>query len=271
MNYTKIIEDIRTIRDFKKDTVPHGTVEEIITTGKNTQGLGEGHISILFIDNGKELRDKLSGKVGYFGNLIEAPHYLAITSKEFTGYIENSGYAMELMRLKAWEKGLGTCWLSIEDENALKEVLGIQSNDRLTALVAIGYQYKGVFKKDLSSKAERHGVQEIVYLEKWGAPCPIDVLENRGFANVLHYTKLAPSWGNEQPWKFVIDDDSVILTVKKDDKKEVHLDAGIIMLYFEKAAHAEGIRGSWKVEADEQLKLKYEIPSEYSVIGYYSI
>lgn len=272
MNYTKIIDEIRTIRDFKNNPVEQSIIEEIITTGKDAKGVGnDENVSVLFIDNGNELIDKLSGKAGYYGKLIEAPHYLVITSEEFPGYMENSGYIMELMRLKAWDKGLGTCWLSIEDEDALKEVLGIGSNSRLTAFAAIGYQYKGIFKKDLSSRADRHGVEEIVYFQNWGNPCPVDILENRGFANVLHYTKLAPSWGNEQPWRFIIDNDKVVLTIKENHKREVHLDAGIIMLYFEKSAHEEGIRGSWTVDGDNVILEKYGIPQEYEVIGFFDI
>ncbi len=270
MNYTKIIEDIRSIRDFKKDTVDNGIIQEILEIGKNATGLGEGrNVSILFIDNGRELVEKLSGKAGYFGKLIEAPHYLVLTSSEFPGYVENSGYIMELMRLKAWKEGLGTCWLSIEDEDALKGALGIESHTRLVAFTAIGHQYKGIFKKDLSPRSDRHGVEEIVYFENWGNICPVDILEKRGLMNVLHYTKLAPSWGNKQPWRFIVDNDKIILTIKKDEKKEVKLDAGIIMLYFEKAAHEEGIQGDWSINTDKELK--YNIPEEYEVIGYFNI
>ena len=270
MHYTRIIEDIRTVRDFKKDTIEPTVVEEIIGAGKNALGLGEGrNTSILFIDNGRELIDRLSGIAGYYGKLIEAPHYIVITTKEFPGYRENSGYIMELMRLKAWEEGLGTCWLSIEDEDALKKTLNIESNDRLTAFVAIGHQYKGIFKNDLSHKSDRHGIEEIIYLERWGNPCPVDILETRGFTSVLHYTKFAPSWGNKQPWRFIIDSNRIVLTIKTDGKNDVHLDAGIIMLYFEKAAHEEGIKGSWTIYSDKEVE--YQIPEGYSAIGYFNI
>ncbi|WZL73496.1 nitroreductase family protein [Clostridiaceae bacterium 35-E11] len=272
MKFSKLVEDMRTIRDYKKEPVNPQIIQEIIDIGKNSQGFVQGrNLSIVFIDNGKEIFEQLSGKAGYFGKMIEAPHYLAITSKVFPGYIENSGYIMESMRLKAWELGLGTCWLNIQDEEALKELLKIESDDKLTAFVAIGHQYKGIFKKDISPKSDRIGIDKLIYLNRWESPCPIEELENRGFANVFYYAKFAPSWGNRQPWRFMIDKDKVLLIVPDQEEASMKLDAGIMMLYFEKAAHEEGIQGNWKMTMGDVEKSTYGIPSGYQLKGYFAV
>lgn len=272
MKFSKLVEDMRTIRDYKKDPVNPQVIQEIIDIGKHTEGPAEGKsVSVLFIDNGKEIFEKLSGKAGYFGKMIEAPHYLAITSKAFPGYIENSGYIMEAMRLKAWELGLGTCWLNIQDEEALKAILTIESDDRLTAFVAIGYQYKGIFKKDISPKSDRLGIEELIYLHHWENPCPIEELENRGLANMFYYAKFAPSWGNKQPWRFIVDKDKVLLIVPNKEEASLGLDTGIMMLYLEKAAHEEGMKGSWKMDVVDVNNPSYGIPSDYQLKGYFAI
>ena len=272
MKFTKIAEEIRTVRDFKKEPVENKKIRELLDIVQNSKGISEGrNSSILFVDNGKELSEKLMGKAGYYGKLIEAPHYLVITTKEFPGFMENSGYMMELLRLEAWEMGLATCWLSIENEAALKDALGIESQDRLTAFCAIGHQYKGVFKNDISPKSGRFGIEEIIYDKKWGTLCSVDLLEQRGFANIFYVTRYAPSWGNKQPWKFILDEDQVLLTIQKDKLINVALDAGIVMLYFEKAAHEEGIAGTWRVETKDLEKTLYAIPEEYEIIGSFKI
>lgn len=270
MRFSKIIKEMRTIRDYKKDSVDYAVIQEIIDVGKSAKGIIEAkNISVLFVDNGTELFDELSGKAGYFGNMIEAPHYLAIMSKEVPGYLENSGYIMELMRMKAWELGLGTCWLNIENEKELKKILQVESWERLTAFAAIGYPYKGIFKKDISKKSGRLGVEEIVYLNKWGNPFNIEKLEQMGFANIAYFAKFAPSYANLQPWKLIVNDHKVFLIVK--EGKSTRLDAGIMMLYFEKASHEEGIAGSWKVDVDPKLYEDYGVPSGYLIAGYYDI
>lgn len=272
MKFSKLIEDFRTIRDYKKQAVEHEKIEELVHAGKEARGIAKGrNISILFVDQGQEIYQHLSGKAGYYGKMIEAPHYLVITSKKFPGYLENSGYIMELLRLKAWELGLGTCWLSIEDQSAIKEVLGIESEDVVTAFAAVGYQYKGIFKKDTSPKASRLGIEDLIFSGHWGRPSTIEELENRALVNIFYYTRYAPSWGNKQPWRFILDKDQVILTLFCEDGESTELDAGIVMLYFEKAAHEEGISGVWDLEGREDLRAFYGIPKEYKIVGTFKL
>lgn len=269
MKYTKIIEDIRTIRDFKKERVPNNLIEEIIIDSKEDLLAGRrDDIIVTFIKDGQDFYNALSGKAGYFGNMIEAPHYILISSKPFTGYVENSAYIMENIRLRAWDMGLGTCWLSIENEKELSKILNMDKGFTPMALIAIGYQYKGIFKIDTSQRSSRLGVEEIIFYKQWEKPCTADVLETRGIVNILYYSKLAPSWGNLQPWRFILDDDKIVLAVVDKDFLQ-HLDAGIVMLYFEKAAQEEGIFGKWKLDTLEIDK--YSIPEGYKAVGYFEI
>ncbi|MEW9121721.1 MAG: nitroreductase family protein [Thermotaleaceae bacterium] len=272
MKFSKLIEEFRTIRDYKKETIEQEKVQEILQGGKEQKGIGEGQkVSVFFIEQGKEVYKKLSGKAGYFGKMMEAPHYLVITSKVFPGYLANSGYIMEQMRLKAWELGLGTCWLSIEDPEDIKKVLSIDSDEIVTAFAAIGYPYTGIFKKDISPKSSRLGIEELIYSEHWGKPSTVEELENRALANVFYYARYAPSWGNQQPWRFVLDKDKVILTLYQDQEEDMELDGGIVMLYFQRAANEEGIAGQWHIEDGESLRAPYGIPKEYRILGYFPL
>ncbi|MGF7056718.1 nitroreductase family protein [Brassicibacter mesophilus] len=269
MRYMELIENIKTIRDFKKESVSRDTIEQIIETGYNSSGLlGSDNISIRFIDNMESLFTGLKNSAGYFGKIIEAPHYLVITSKMFKGLMENSGYIMESMRLKAWELGVGSCWLSIEDSEELKKVLKIDTDNVITAFIALGYQYKGIFKTDTSQKSSRLGIEDIVYKHKWGEKISFEEIDSRGLSNVFYYSKLAPSWGNIQPWRFILCDDKVALTVSQSNESN-GLDSGIIMLYFEKAAHEEGITGNWSLY--DCCSDEYDLPENYKAVAYYSI
>ncbi len=269
MKYTKLIKDIRTIRDFKKEEIPQYLIDEIIIDAQENVLTGKrDDVKITFIKDGKKFYDEISGKAGYFGKMIEAPHYILISSKKFDGYIENSGYIMENMRLEAWNIGLGTCWLSIGNEGELLETLNLDKEFTPVALAAIGYQYKGLFKIDTSSKSSRLGIEELVFDKQWGQQCTSELLESRGVSNILYYARFAPSWGNQQPWRFVLDDNKIVLTIVDKDLSQ-HLDAGIIMLYLEKTAHEEGITGKWVLDVSDVSK--YNIPEKYKTVGYFEI
>ncbi|MBB6216762.1 nitroreductase [Anaerosolibacter carboniphilus] len=272
MKFSKMIEEMRTVRDYKKEPVSPNLIQEVMDAGKTAAGIAGGrNVSILFIDHGKEVFDQLSGKAGYYGKMVEAPHYLVITSKVFPNYLENSGYIMELMRLKSRELDLGTCWLSVEDEGTLREILGIGGEEKITAFAAIGHSYKGIFKHDMSKQSTRMGLEEIAFLKRWGSPCTLEDLEARGLTNIFYYTRLAPSWGNRQPWQFIIDKDRILLTIQKEEREDLRLDAGVVMLYFEKSAHDDGLPGNWKLDIPEDMKAIYGIPEDRTLVGYYSI
>lgn len=269
MKYTKIIEEMRTIRDYKKEEVEDNLIDDLITDAKEDMLAGSrDDILITFIKDGHIFYSDLIGKAGYYGKAIEAPHYILISSRQFEGYVENSAYVMENIRLRAWNMGLGTCWLSIEDERELRKVLNIDEEFIPISLMAIGYQYKGVFKTDTSSKSSRYGVEELVYYEQWDNPCSTDILETMGIINILYYARLAPSWGNLQPWRFILDNNKIILVIR-DKEFTQQLDAGIIMLYFEKAALEEGVLGKWKFDITQTDK--YNIPEGYKAISYFEL
>jgi len=269
MKYLELIESIRTIRDFKDEAISNEAINKIIEAGYNSCGLvGTDNIKIQFIQDGKKFFEELGNSAGYFGNLIEAPHYLIITSKLHNNMMENSGYIMEAMRLKAWELGIGSCWLSIEDSFELRSALKIDSEDIVTSFLGLGYQYKGIFKTDMSEKSDRLGIEDLVYKQKWGEKCMFEDIESRGLTSVFYYSKFAPSWGNLQPWRFILCDDKIILTMLKDNESN-GLDAGIMMLYLEKAAYEAGFKGKWIL--NESNSNKYNIPDNYTMVGFYNI
>lgn len=272
MKFISLVEEMKTVRDYKKEPVDSSLIQKVIEAGNETRGIVKSQgASIVFIKNGKEVYSELSGKAGYYGKMIEAPHYLAIVSKPYPNFQENSGYIMEWIRLKAWEFGLGTCWLSMEDDVELKKILDMEEDKVVTALIAIGHPYSGIFKTDISPKSGRMGIEDIVYLQNWENSCSIEYLDSRGLTNIFYYTKFAPSWGNKQPWRFIIDQEKVFLVVNKEQQKSMKIDAGIVMLYFEKASYEEGIIGRWRLDVEEVMGKRYHIPEDYELIGYYSI
>lgn len=272
MKFTSLVEEMKTVRDFKKEPVNNSLIERVLETGnKNKDFVKNPDVSIIFIEKGIEAYDTLSGKAGYYGKMIEAPHYLAVVSKKYPHYRENSGYITEAMRLKAWELQLGTCWLSVEDHGELERYLGLNEDQEVTSIIAIGYPYSGIFKSDISPKSGRKGIEDLVYLNTWGNPCSIQELDSRGMTNIFYYTKFAPSWGNKQPWRFIIHQEKVLLVMNKEQPKSMEVEAGIVMFYFENACKDEGISGKWNLSTEEIMEEEYHIPEDYQLVGYYSM
>lgn len=256
---------------------------------------GDQSIEFVFIDHGWEAAEKLVGKAGYFGKMIQAPHYYAVLCHSGASYYKIAGYQGEWFVLKAIQENLGTCWIRVDDQLAAKEILGIKSDKELVALIAIGYPKKdhqqsqlfsATHKSSLSTLTDlgypnistydpkvcedfRKPITDFVYVQKFGNTTTLEELEQLGFHEALFYMRVAPSYENRQPWIFVIKEKEIDLLIEVDSKITPvieGLDAGIAMLYFEIGMHASGIKGSWDFnESHSEL----DMPENYKLAGRY--
>ncbi len=284
MEYKDIIARMKSVRDYKKDVISAEIVQKLRDYYNNSKRLVEDIEIETMFKNRDEVYDKLKDNAGYNGIMIDAPHYLLFLSEEKDHYIENIAYAAEDVRLKAFELGVGSCWITICDGDLIKEKLNISSNKKLTAIIALGYDknknkvlYENVSEYNPSKAkvsivkdnvSERESVRDIVFMEKWGKNVDLDELANLGLLEAFFYARLAPSSKNRQPWRFIYDNGMVVLTIKSDlctcdygDK----IDTGIVMLYFQIIIDSTLFKMNWKFGKTEK---KYEIPSDYNIVAY---
>ncbi len=265
MNYSNIMQELKSTRDYKDTTVKGDLLNEVISAGNCAL---ENHgLEIVLFENGKQTKKKLEGKAGYFGKFIGAPHYIAVLGKDYRKSKEDAAYIIEMMRFKAHKEGLGTCWITISDTDEIKTDLGIDVSRSLCGFLAVGYRYAGLFKKDIQEKAFRQGAIEITYVDEWGNTPVWEDLESRGLDQVFYLTRFAPSWGNKQPWKFLILKHNVVLAVEKEASTDTDLDTGIIKFYFEKACVDKGL----SLKVSEQTDKEFDIPETYEIRAVYDI
>lgn len=270
MSFIQTIETMKTVRDFKNRPIPAEILQELIARTQATAGLlPDKSFSFRVIEDGAGFFEMMSGKAGYYGKMIAAPQYVALFDTPGFGTFESSGYHMELLRLNAWRLELGTCWLSMDTPVDLAPWVTEPAAGSAVALVAIGYTDSGLFRQDVLKTSSRMPLSDLVYLEKWHQRCGLDELEARGLSEVLYYGKLAPSWGNRQPWRFILHQEKIYLTVHPDtDEKRVRTDAGIVMLYVQQAAHDRGLPMKWDLLApDEALQQALSLPETEALIA----
>src|SRR5690554_3318864 len=103
MHYKDIIQNIKSVRDYKEDTVSSEIVEQILGYSKKAHKLiGDIGTEVLIKDK-EEVYEKVKDIAGYFDVMLEAPHYIIILSEEKEYYLENTGYVGQDIRFKLFE------------------------------------------------------------------------------------------------------------------------------------------------------------------------
>lgn len=288
MKTTSVIKNRKSIREYSDKAVKQKLIDDLLES--SYKGITEDIEFGIYMD-GMNAYLNLDGKVGYYGKMIKASHYIYILSDKKDNSMEGTGYLGERIALKAADLELGTCWIDIDfniDNNLLKSILHIGSDKQLTGLIALGYPKKntslwtifsGKAKNNSASTLTESGypnieietveknssgrlaIGDFVYLKEFGNNASYKDLETRGLAEIFYYVRMAPSWGNRQPWKFVVNKDGIELYMRRDEMKEetIKLEAGVVMLYFEIASHELGIPGSWNLATKEDREDYYYI------------
>ncbi len=286
MDYKSLIVNGKSVRNFKETAVETEKLSEIDAfIGDCKKLVSEIKIETKFFA-GEDSYKRLYGVAGYQGVMIEAPNYLVLLSEKHPQSIENAGYVGERAILKARDLGVDSCWVSYTDGNMIKSVLGIESDKDVVALIALGYSSpnkkiegatktgENYSKSQVSisqDSSERIGVEEMVFIDKWGNSATPEALEERALLDAFSYARMAPSALNKQPWRFIVDGGRVILAINNENYEGSYvnrIDAGIVMLYFGVILDVTMFDSKWGFD---KLDKDYGIPSDYTVVGYCNI
>lgn len=297
MSQLQDITKRKSVRDYNKRALKTEARAFIDQALQPPYALEHGEqIDVRFLENGAEVKKQLEGLAGYAGVMIEAPHYLAVFVDNSLYAYRAAGYFVEKLLFNAMEYNIGSCWIHVGQPEAAKTRLGINTDKSLIALVAIGEPLEEnaiakFFQKIKSNKAsvyspggygnleveysdnqsDRTATTDLVYVEQWGNDLSVEEMQQRNLFEIYSLMKNAPSWGNRQPWKFVIDKDDIVLAIENNERGDVtsdNLDGGIAMFYFDLAMNQRSIRGSW--DADE-VENRYGVPDNYTIVGKYTI
>lgn len=145
MEFSKVIEKRRSIRQYKPDSVPEEDIKYVIEAARlapswaNTQC---GHFVVVTDEEVKK-------EVAQAGNewIAQAPVIIVAcadptkpgTKGDQPYYLVDIGIAMEHLILAATERGLGTCWIGAFDEDKVKEALNVPEDIRVVASTPLGY------------------------------------------------------------------------------------------------------------------------------------
>lgn len=197
----------------------------------------------------EDIEGVFRGFIASYGKVTGAPAYAAfIGDTRDPNMFEKAGWLGESIVLEAVALGLSTCWVAATfHSEAVAEDIKIAAHERVLAISPLGYRTDEPSRNDKIMQAlVRHHTREPLDELCSGLTeqiCPLWAKE------ALEAARLAPSAANRQPWRFLLTDNSITITV--DRTRDTHgiskrTDCGIAMLHVELGARHAGVNGRWE-------------------------
>jgi hypothetical protein len=192
--------------------------------------------------------------------------------------LEDFGYSMELLILKAVELGLGSCWLGgTYTKSRFGVQMDLEPTESIPSVTSLGYPGDHKAWLDRSARIyagadRRLPWDQLYFMDHWDTPLSKQRAES--YQEPLQLVRLAPSASNKQPWRILRSKSKWHFFLQRTSNYPSPLfapllgiadlqriDMGIAMAHFSLAVQESGLSGKW-IKADPQIDHP-ERPLEY--------
>jgi nitroreductase len=196
--------------------------------------------------------------LGTYGVIKGARLYILAAVEESPGALDDTGYLLEKIILRATAAGLGTCWLAGTFKRAaFASRMELAPGEMLPAITPVGYPANQISATDslmrFSARSSKRKPREELFFAADGST-PLNVEAMGAYRDALEAVRLGPSASNRQPWRIVMPEPGIFTLYLKENiiynrilgKLRIQrLDMGIAMCHFELVAHDQGLPGGW--------------------------
>ena len=278
----QVIASRKSIRSYQAAPLSEDALHQIEESGaESIPFFSEIGLRFIVIDDGPAFIQDHGGALRSYGRILGAPHYLAAVSDTCAGYMINTGFRMEQLILRATALGVGTCWLGgAYRRQDVGQMLGIAPDEQMVALTPLGMPADGMrtiigraIKLLTPAQGKRDPLEELAFEGQWGSPVGNKLNDRPALREMLEAARLAPSWVNSQPWRFVLRNDILVVAVSRpagqNELPYYLLDGGIAMSHIHLVADELGQKPAWITDpmALEPVRTESGIPGAFDVIG----
>ena len=163
MNLYELALKRRTIRKFKQEKIPLGTLKKLINAARLAPSGSNLQPWEFIIVEEDSLRERVFPNLAWAGYIAPAGnpspgerpagYIILLVNKDIRpeGYERDLGAAAENIMLTALEEGIASCWMgSIKNEN-LRRIFRLPDNYIIDTVIALGYPGEKSVAEDLPS------------------------------------------------------------------------------------------------------------------------
>ena len=164
-----------------------------------------------------------------------------------------AGFQFEQVVLKAWQLGLGTCWIAGTFKGSqFDEREKWPQGESLKIICPVGVPEKPRFLEKMMrfsvGSNNRKPFSDLFFQDDFKKSLNTD----NKFSEALEMLRLAPSSTNSQPWRVLVNGDKVLFYYKPKSPASV-LDTGIGICHFYETDKFNGFNGTFEKESNSPL------------------
>lgn len=206
MNILEAIKERRSVRSFDGEPLPPQMCDQLLGFAAGVENPFGGHFSVRL----KQFDLKAGFKPSTYGMIKGASDFfmLGIADDEVSALA--AGFCFEQTVLKAWELGLGTCWIAATFKGTDFEAgEPWPDGEKLRIVCPVGRAAKmrvmEKFARMTIGSSRRKPFAELFFDRSFDTP----LAPGGRFGEALEMLRLAPSSTNSQPWRALVDGDGV--------------------------------------------------------------
>lgn len=172
MNIYECLRTRRTVREFKPDPVSDESLAKLLSAARWSPSSRNQQPWRFIVIRERDTLASLGEAASSGGFLARAPLAIAIVMENADQPEMEAGRALQQMELVAWSEGMGTCFVTLSDDQreSIADLLCIPGDLELITVLPFGYrredfQGQGIPRKPLS---------QLVHVERFGNPFPED-------------------------------------------------------------------------------------------------
>ena len=168
MDVYQCIRSRLTVRNFKPDPVPDSVIRRMLRAARWAPSARNRQPWNLVIIQDRDTLARIGSIASSGGFIGGAPLAVAVVMERQGRPEFDAGRALQQMELAAWSLGVGGCVAGVrgEENDRVKELLGIPEDKELVTVVAFGYPTD----ETASGTKARKPVAEFAHSERYGQP-----------------------------------------------------------------------------------------------------
>ncbi|MCR3956743.1 MAG: hypothetical protein NUK57_10640 [Gudongella sp.] len=205
-------------------------------------------------------------KLGTYGVIKGAKHYIGTTIKLADMALEALGYEFEVMILYLAHLGIGTCWLGgTFDRKGFAEAMKVDEGDLFPVISPYGYAADKKHIKEMAMRKvikadQRKPWKELFFKDGFSTPLTEDEAGDLAFP--LEMIRLGPSASNKQPWRIVLMDGNLHFYEDREPGYSdrfpydiQRVDMGIAAAHFDLSVKEKEIKGYFDKDSNPGITL----------------